>query len=576
MAKRKGLKEILLTQEGITEETVSKVFQTQREKGLPLYKALQSVDAFSEEAIASVMCEITGFPYIDLRRYHIPEDMLITVPAGMAKSLLIAPLSLTHGMVTIASADPLNVQVQDRVKEIANSGSISIMVGTAGNIKDSIDKASNQVVEEVEEKKQEEEGEEKETLEEMMQKLDKASSGETKSYTQTKAIGEEEIIRLVDTMLHTGIKEGSSDIHLEPYENVFRLRYRLDGQLKVISSPPIAMYSAICSRIKIMSDLNIAEHRIPQDGRMKINVDGREIDFRISILPIHHGEKVVMRILDKEGLELDFTALGFDEKQKKTFIEAIEEPNGIILVTGPTGSGKTTTLYSALSLLNKENVNLITLEDPVEYDLYAINQVQANAKIGLTFASGLRSILRQDPDIIMVGEIRDGETADIAIKAALTGHLVLSTLHTNDAVGAIFRMLDMGAQPFMLSASLNLCQAQRLVRKLCPQCKRPVELPEKLHKNIEHFIPEDHEGPLAYGPQGCTRCAGTGYKGRSSIIELLPITPEIKELIAASAPAGKVYEVAKEQKMQTLYEAGIKAVLSGKTSLEEIMRVTVA
>lgn len=577
MKRRRSLKDILLQQEGITNEHISRIMEAQREKGLSLYQALCAVDSLNEEAVAAVMCEVSGRPYLDLKNYRIPEDMFLLMPVGIARSLKVVPLSRTSGMVTIALADPLNVISQDWVKEITRCN-VTAVVGTASSIEYAAEHVGDNVV--VEEKKPEEEIE---TIEELFQKLDSVSSVSSvseadpqKTFAEAKALGEEEVIRLIDTMLHTAVIEGASDIHLEPYENIFRLRYRHDGRLKTVSEPPIAMYGALCSRIKIMSDLNIAEHRIPQDGRMKIKVDEKDIDFRVSILPTHHGEKVVMRVLDKKSVALNFKALGFDEYCKNQFVKAIEQPNGIVLVTGPTGSGKTTTLYAALSMLNVEDVNIVTVEDPIEYDFFSINQVQINSKVGLTFSSGLRSILRQDPDIVMVGEIRDGETADIAIRAALTGHLVLSTLHTNDAIGAIYRLIDMGVQPFMLASSLNMCQAQRLIRKLCSECKKPAtQLPEEVIKVIKTFIPPDHQGPLAYEPQGCSNCGGTGYRGRTSLIEMLPVTDKIKEMIVQKESASKIRGEALKHGMKSLYRSGTEKMVAGTTSLEEVMRTAV-
>ena len=571
---RKKIRQILLNHEGVTEKDVTEVFRLQRKEAMTLYNALQTVyGPDGEKLSASIMCDITDYPFIDLRSYSIPEDLMITIPAGIAKTLQVVPVSLISGMITVAMADPLNVSVQDWVKETTHHD-VSILVSTPGDIDYAVENIGSQIREELVQVEKEEQSTQKasESLEDLLDRLS-GRTGEKKAMTGQK-IAEEEIIMLVDTLLLTAIKQGSSDIHLEPYEGIFRLRYRQDGRLKVMSTPPIAMYPSICSRVKIMADLNIAEHRIPQDGRMKMKYANREIDFRVSILPTHHGEKIVLRILDKEGLELNFESLGFSKEQRKEFEKAIKQPNGIILVTGPTGSGKTTTLYSALSVLNKEDVNIVTLEDPVEYDLFAVNQIQVNAKIGLTFASGLRSILRQDPDIVMLGEIRDGETAEIAIKAALTGHLVLSTLHTNNAIGAIYRLLDMGVQPFMLAASLNLCQAQRLIRKLCPYCKEPEKIPENLLDDIKKA--SGKENPEIFKAHGCPKCGGLGYRGRTSIIEIVPLTPEVKDLISVNAPIGKLKELTNEKGTKNLYQAGLEKVADGATSLEEVMGVTIA
>lgn len=571
---RKTLKELLLSYKGVEPSVADEVIKTQSENGQNLYQAMLSV--FGEEQqefTAAVMSDISGCPFINLQKYSISEEMMQDVSPAVCRSLGIVPVSCLRNMSTVAMADPLNVASQDWIRETTGK-EIAVMVATASSIAHAIEHIGEEAEEaepEIEDSAEAGKPRDSESLESLVEKMSAAGSGERSA---GRTVNENEIMELVDSILFTAMKHNASDIHMEPYENIFRLRYRQDGKLRVICSPPIGLYAAICSRIKIMSDLNIAEHRIPQDGRMKAKKEDREIDFRVSILPTYHGEKVVMRILDSKGLSLDFKTLGFSDEQEEMFKDAVREPNGIVLVTGPTGSGKTTTLYSALSFINNEDVNIITLEDPVEYDLFAINQVQANAKVGLTFASGLRSILRQDPDVVMVGEIRDAETAEIAIKAALTGHLVLSTLHTNDAIGAVYRLLDMGAEPFMLAASLNLTQAQRLVRKLCEDCKEPVSVPEKVLEDIQRV--SGRKSPEIFKPRGCARCAGTGYKGRTSIIEIVPITADMKDMISASAPQGELKKLAKDQGFMSLYEAGLKCVADRKTSLEEAMGVTVA
>jgi type IV pilus assembly protein PilB len=348
--------------------------------------------------------------------------------------------------------------------------------------------------------------------------------------------------------------------------------------MEIAVQAPKKVHAPVISRLKIMSNMDIAEHRIPQDGRLKVTLDDADVDFRVSSLPTIFGEKIVMRILDKRALRLDLNDLGFNERAKQHFLEAISQPNGIVLVTGPTGSGKSTTLYSALGTLNGEDVNLVTVEDPVEYNIHGINQVQVNAKVGLTFASALRSILRQDPDIVMLGEIRDGETAAIAIQAALTGHLVLSTLHTNDAPSSISRLFDMGVEPFLLSASLNLCQAQRLIRKICPNCKSQQKIPgtafEKIRVALPQTVPDSQI--VAYAGEGCDICDHTGCKGRTTLVEVLPVGPELKELIAEGAPVAKITTKAKELGFQTLFEDGLDKILRGVTSIEEVFSAAAA
>ena len=387
------------------------------------------------------------------------------------------------------------------------------------------------------------------------------------------AAGEAPVIRMVNTIMVEALKTKASDIHFEAMEKTSRLRYRIDGELVERPAPPKALHNAVCSRIKILSNLDIAERRRPQDGRFKVRAMKKEVDIRVSILPTVHGEKVVMRILDKDNLAPGLSHLGLDDYAYKAMKFAIDQPHGIILVTGPTGSGKTTTLYSCLQDLNQPNVNIVTAEDPVEYELAGVNQCHVNVAQGLTFAGILRSVLRQDPDIVLVGEIRDGETADIAVKAALTGHLVLSTLHTNDACGVVARLFDMGIQPFMLASSLILAQAQRLFRRLCPFCKKPVSLdPELLAAN--KVDPAPFEGVEIFGPVGCPKCHGSGYKGRGAMMEVLPVSPKIRALIEKGGNADLLRELALEEGMVTLKEAGMRKVRAGITSLQAAFEVT--
>lgn len=381
------------------------------------------------------------------------------------------------------------------------------------------------------------------------------------------------VIRMVNMMLVEALRTNASDIHFEALEKSSRLRYRIDGALIERPSPPRSLHNAIVSRIKIMSDLNIAERRVPQDGRFKVKALKKEVDIRVSILPTIHGEKVVMRTLDKTNLAPSLAALGLDDFAFKAMKYAIEQPHGIILVTGPTGSGKTTTLYSCLQDLNQPDVNIVTAEDPVEYQLQGVNQVHVNTQIGLTFASVLRSVLRQDPDIVLVGEIRDGETADIAVKAALTGHLVLSTLHTNDASGVIARLIDMGVPPFLLASSLILAQAQRLYRKLCNVCKRPCEPdPEVLLAN--RINPELFLDASIFEPVGCAKCNGIGYKGRGAVMEVLPVADNIRDAIVKNTPSSIIRELAIQNGMVTLKDAGLLKVRNGLTSLAAALEVT--
>jgi len=382
------------------------------------------------------------------------------------------------------------------------------------------------------------------------------------------------IVKLVNGILIKAVKLGVSDIHFEPYEKSFRVRYRLDGVLRKAMGLPLKIKNAVISRIKIMSNLDIAERRLPQDGRIKMRIGkSREMDFRVSVLPTLWGEKVVLRLLDKSNLQLDMTKLGFEERQLKEFKEAIHRPFGMVLVTGPTGSGKTTTLYSALAELNTEADNIMTAEDPVEFNLMGINQVQVHEEIGLNFAAALRSFLRQDPDIIMVGEIRDFETAEIAIKAALTGHMVLSTLHTNDAPSTINRLLNMGIEPFLVASATNLILAQRLARRICPRCKEEVKVPAKAL--VDLGVPEEEVGGIRiFKGRGCDNCLGTGYKGRIALYEVMPVGDEIKELILVGASANEIKKEAIRLGMLSLRQSGILRMKEGITTIEEVIRTT--
>ena len=385
--------------------------------------------------------------------------------------------------------------------------------------------------------------------------------------------GDAPVIRIVNSIMIEAIRKKASDIHIEPMEKSIRLRYRIDGLLYENPSPPKSLQSAIISRIKIMSNLNIAERRVPQDGRFKIRAVGKEADVRVSILPTVHGEKIVMRILDKSALSPSLSALGLDQKSFENLKYAIDQPHGMLLVTGPTGSGKTTTLYSCLQDLNKQDVNIITVEDPVEYQLPGINQVQTHAEVGLTFAAGLRSILRQDPDIVMVGEIRDGETAAIAVQAALTGHLVLSTLHTNDAAGAVARLLYMGIEAFLLASSLVMTQAQRLYRKLCMACKKERDFPVEVFR-VNRIDPQQFLGIKLYEAVGCPKCFNTGYKGRGALMEILLVEEKVREIMLKEASSSAIRDQAVRNGMITLRDAGLQRVKDGITSIEEILMVT--
>ena len=478
------------------------------------------------------------------------------------------PLARVGGRVTVAFADPFDLPSREEVVRVCG-GAIWPTVAVESEISDALQRlktAEDALNPEL-------------AMENIMKgqeadvEISSAAESNDSIDATADAAGEAPVIRMVNTMMIEALKTKASDIHFEAMEKTSRLRYRIDGALVERPSPPKGLHNAVVSRIKIMSNLDIAERRRPQDGRFKIRALKKEVDVRVSILPTVHGEKVVMRILDKANLAPGLSSLGLDQYAYEAMKYAIDQPHGIILVTGPTGSGKTTTLYSCLQDLNQPDVNIVTAEDPVEYELAGVNQCHVNVAQGLTFAGILRSVLRQDPDIVLVGEIRDGETADIAVKAALTGHLVLSTLHTNDACGVVARLFDMGIQPFMLASSLILAQAQRLFRKLCPYCKEPVAVDQKLLE-VNGVDPAPFEGVEIFGPRGCPKCHNSGYKGRGAMMEVLPISTKVRNIIEKGGNAELLRAAALEEGMVTLKEAGMIKVRAGLTSLEAAFAVT--
>ena len=498
-----------------------------------------------------------------------PNDLLCGMPYEAWNRVKALPLCRTNGRLTVAFADPFDLPAQEEVVRWSG-GRIWPLVAPRSELSEILLRL-----------KQSEEASDPTLAMENIMKGDDSdvemSAGENDNVealdATLNAAGEAPVIRMVNSIMVEALKTNASDIHFEAMEKTSRLRYRIDGELVERPAPPKALHNAVCSRIKILSNLDIAERRRPQDGRFKVKALGKEVDIRVSILPTVHGEKVVMRILDKANLAPGLASLGLDEYAYKAMKFAIDQPHGIILVTGPTGSGKTTTLYSCLQDLNQPNVNIVTAEDPVEYELAGVNQCHVNVAQGLTFAGILRSVLRQDPDIVLVGEIRDGETADIAVKAALTGHLVLSTLHTNDACGVVARLIDMGIEPFMLASSLILAQAQRLFRRLCPYCKQPVALNEEMLA-ANKVDPGPFKGVEIFGPTGCPKCHNTGYKGRGAMMEVLPISGRIRALIEKGGDAELLKKLALEEGMVTLKEAGMRKVRAGITSLEAAFAVT--
>ncbi len=558
--------DLLIEKKLVSEEDLKKARDVYTKKGGSLSDILVKMNVVSKDDLLTTLSEGLGFPPVNLSRVKISDETLKLIPRRIAMLYRILPISRIGEMLTVAMVDPLNVLALDDVKAITKLD-ISPVIAAEDDMEEAITRyyersADEQISEIVDEA----EGARMEMVAEGTMDF---SSGELLRVTE-----EAPVVKLTNVILSRGVKERASDILIEPMETSSRVRYRIDGILSEQYAPPRKLHHAIVSRIKVMSDLDIAERRLPQDGRFRIKVEDRKVDFRVSVIPSSMGEKVALRILDKQQAMIDLDKLGFTERDKERIRNSSKRPHGMILMCGPTGCGKTTTLYSILQYVDDPEKNLVTVEDPVEYELKGINQVAINEDIGLTFAGCLRSILRQDPDVIMVGEIRDFETVDIAIKSALTGHLVLSTLHTNTASGSIVRLVNMGVEPFLIAASIELIGAQRLVRRLCPECKE-VYLPSKEIADKYGLYSRKGEIAKIYKPQGCKRCMGTGYQGRIGIIECMKLTQGIKELIFARAEERDIEKKAREEGMTTLRENGIEDVLAGLTSLEEVLRVTV-
>lgn len=568
MADRIG--ELLLRDKLITSEQLKKAIDEQKQAGGRLGANLVKLAFISEKDLTAFLSRQYGIPTIDLPAQEIDHEIVKLIPEDVAIKYQVIPVSRTGSTLVLAMADPSNIFAIDDIKFL-----------TGYNIEPVI--ASDAAIKTATEKYYAVADEGLETgLEDMLTDFDETDMEIVKDEEQVdvndlkRAVEDAPVVKLVNLILTDAIKKNASDIHIEPYEKSFRVRYRVDGVLSEVMKPPLKLKNAIVSRIKIMSQLDIAERRLPQDGRIKLKLGkNKEMDYRVSVLPTLFGEKVCCRLLDKGNLQLDMTKLGFEEKALKDFMHAIHKPWGICLVTGPTGSGKTTTLYSALSELNKISENISTAEDPVEFNLMGINQVQMHEDIGLNFAAALRSFLRQDPDIIMVGEIRDFETAEIAVKAALTGHLVLSTLHTNDAPSTVNRLLNMGIEPFLVSSACNMILAQRLARKVCKDCKEEHPVTEKVLLDFG-VSPAEAKTMKTYKGKGCATCGGSGYKGRIALYEVMPFTESIKELVLNGASSAEIKRAAIKDGMKSLRMSGITKVGEGVTTIEEILRVTMA
>ncbi len=537
--------------------------EMQKRQGGRLLKILTEKQYVTEQDMIISMGRCLDTPPINLSKVRVPEEVSELVPKEMCRAYKLAPVARLGNKLFVAMADPLNVLALDDLRQRTKLDIVS-MIATERAVNEALSgvQHASSAMEEVIKEAQQNEA----TIEEVRESRQEIDLDRL-------AVESEDapVVKIVNLILVQALKEKASDIHIEPFDKVLKLRYRVDGNLIEASSPPKALQMPIASRVKILAGLDIAERRLPQDGRFRIRVSGKEVDLRVSVLPTVYGEKIVIRLLDKGTLSASIDAIGMDEGTLNVFRRAVDAPHGMILVTGPTGSGKTTTLYSVLAELNKPEYNIVTVEDPIEYQVSGVNQVAVKSEIGLTFAEALRSILRQDPDIVMIGEIRDNETADIAVKAALTGHQVLSTLHTNDAAGAISRLDDMGIEPFLIASSCILTCAQRLVRRICPNCK-------------EEFTPEpevlakigitDSEGHTFYRGTGCDRCKRRGYSGRCAIIEVLPVTETIRRLIVKRASANVIKSQAIAEGMKTLRMVGVDKAREGITTLEEVLSVT--
>ncbi len=563
----KRLGELLVREKLISLQQLRKAQEDQHKSGHNLSYTLAKLGYITDEEITDFLSNQYHLPAVNLSEYEIESDVLKLVTREFCEKHKVLPVMRSGSALIVAMADPTNLHAIDDIKFLTGFN-VEPVVSSETAIAEAIEKYYSAGP----------------SYEEVMadfnlddEDIDFTSDEEDENVLELERASEDApVVRLVNVILLNAIRKGASDIHIEPYEKRLRVRYRVDGVLQEEMTPPLKLKNALSSRLKIMSQLDIAERRLPQDGRIKMKIGrDREMDFRVSVLPTMWGEKIVLRLLDKSNLQLDLSKLGFEPKPQADFNWAIHQPWGMVLVTGPTGSGKTTTLYSALSDLNQPGVNISTAEDPVEYNLMGINQVQMHDDIGLNFAAALRSFLRQDPDIVMVGEIRDFETAEIAVKAALTGHLVLSTLHTNDAPSTISRLLNMGVEPFLITASVNLVLAQRLARRVCKDCRQKEDIDKQSLLDLGMTAEQAQKAEILIG-KGCANCAGTGYKGRVALYEVMRFGEDLRELVLQGASTAELKVAAIKAGMSSLRMSGINKVLEGTTTISEVMRVTMA
>jgi type IV pilus assembly protein PilB len=566
------LGEMLIKAGLLTPQRLQEALEYQKTHGGKLGLNLVKLGFVKDEDLTRILSQQYGVPAIHLPKVEIDDTVVKLIPSEVAQKYLIMPVQRSGSTLTIAMVDPTNVFAMDDIKFMTGYN-VEPVVCSETSIKEAIDRYYGSIHALELKKVMDEMAHEEEQNLELLDEDEQVDLAKLEASTE-----EAPVVRLVNLILTDSIKRGASDIHIEPYEKDFRVRFRIDGVLYEIMQPPMKLRDAITSRLKIMAKLDISEKRLPQDGRIKIKMKlqgkNKEMDYRVSVLPTLFGEKIVLRLLDKENLMLDMTKLGFEQESLNRFEKAIFKPYGMVLVTGPTGSGKTNTLYSSISRINTPETNIMTAEDPVEFNLHGINQVQMKEQIGLNFAAALRSFLRQDPNIILVGEIRDFETAEIAVKAALTGHLVLSTLHTNDAPSTVSRLMNMGIEPYLVATSVHLIAAQRLVRRLCKECKEVLPMPPQALVDIGYSL-EDAKSVVVYKGRGCTTCNNTGYKGRVALYEVLEITDAIREMVLTGASALELKARAVEEGMITLRGSGLRKLKAGMTTVEEVVRETV-